>query len=184
MLNTVETPPDRYHISSASPMPPTPLDGAPTGASGIRISHGYTKSVPTQIQNPQSPSLKVLEILKNFFQEVFKQGLGQSPKVLPNRNQRRPGFAPGDAVGAGGGVGRGAALHREAVAGGVLFDRDDLILPVPVAALRPVQPVRGGRNVNATALYDTRNIHRRCAGRVRIVGFDLRIGGKVRHRDG
>ena len=27
-------------------------------------------------------SLKVLEILKNFFQEVFKQGLGQSPKVL------------------------------------------------------------------------------------------------------
>ena len=26
--------------------------------------------------------LKVLEILKNFFQEVFKQGLGQSPKVL------------------------------------------------------------------------------------------------------
>ena len=27
--------------------------------------------------------LKVLEILKNFFQEVFKQGLGQSPKVFP-----------------------------------------------------------------------------------------------------
>ena len=26
--------------------------------------------------------IKVLEILKNFFQEVFKQGLGQSPKVL------------------------------------------------------------------------------------------------------
>ena len=26
--------------------------------------------------------VKVLEILKNFFQEVFKQGLGQSPKVL------------------------------------------------------------------------------------------------------
>ena len=26
--------------------------------------------------------LKVLEILKNFFQEVFKQGLGQSPKVF------------------------------------------------------------------------------------------------------
>ena len=26
--------------------------------------------------------MKVLEILKNFFQEVFKQGLGQSPKVL------------------------------------------------------------------------------------------------------
>ena len=28
------------------------------------------------------PLVKVLEILKNFFQEVFKQGLGQSPKVL------------------------------------------------------------------------------------------------------
>ena len=26
--------------------------------------------------------VKVLEMLKNFFQEVFKQGLGQSPKVL------------------------------------------------------------------------------------------------------
>ena len=25
---------------------------------------------------------KVLEILKNFFQEVFKQGLGQRPKIL------------------------------------------------------------------------------------------------------
>lgn len=31
---------------------------------------------------PNFPLLKVLEILKNFFQEVFKQGLGQSPKVL------------------------------------------------------------------------------------------------------
>ena len=28
------------------------------------------------------PLLKVLEILKNFFQEVFKQGSGQSPEVL------------------------------------------------------------------------------------------------------
>ena len=62
----------------------TPLDGVPTGASGIRISHGCTKSTPIQIQNPKSPSLKVLEILKNFFQEVFKQGLGQSPKVFPS----------------------------------------------------------------------------------------------------
>ncbi len=30
----------------------------------------------------RTPLIKVLEILKNFFQEVFKQGLGQSPKVL------------------------------------------------------------------------------------------------------
>ena len=28
------------------------------------------------------PLGKVLEMLKNFFQEVFKQGLGQRPKVL------------------------------------------------------------------------------------------------------
>ena len=31
----------------------------------------------------RTPLVKVLEILKNFFQEVFKQGLGQSPKVFP-----------------------------------------------------------------------------------------------------
>ena len=43
----------------------------------------------TAIQNPNHlrkeakiPLVKVLEILKNFFQEVFKQGLGQSPKVF------------------------------------------------------------------------------------------------------
>ena len=33
----------------------------------------------------KSPFVKVLEILKNFFQEVFKQGLGQRPKVFPPR---------------------------------------------------------------------------------------------------
>ncbi len=31
----------------------------------------------------RTPLVKVLEILKNFFQEVFKQGLGQSPEVFP-----------------------------------------------------------------------------------------------------
>ena len=31
---------------------------------------------------PISPLVRVFEILKNFFQEVFKQGLGQRPKVL------------------------------------------------------------------------------------------------------
>ena len=30
----------------------------------------------------KSPLVKVLEILKNFFQEVFKWGLGQSPEVF------------------------------------------------------------------------------------------------------
>ena len=30
----------------------------------------------------KTPLLKVLESLENFFQEVFKQGLGQSPKVF------------------------------------------------------------------------------------------------------
>ena len=34
--------------------------------------------------------LKVLEILKNFFQEVFKQGLGQSPKVLTLKKAESP----------------------------------------------------------------------------------------------
>ena len=34
-------------------------------------------------QGVKIPLLKVLESLENFFQEVFKQGLGQSPKVLP-----------------------------------------------------------------------------------------------------
>ena len=31
-------------------------------------------------------SVKVLESLENFFQEVFKQGLGQRPKVLAPRS--------------------------------------------------------------------------------------------------
>ena len=39
------------------------------------------KSVPHKHRD-EIPLVKVLEILKNFFQEVFKQGLGQSPKVL------------------------------------------------------------------------------------------------------
>ena len=31
----------------------------------------------------KTPLSKVLEILKNFFQEVFKWGSGQSPEVFP-----------------------------------------------------------------------------------------------------
>ena len=33
-------------------------------------------------QGAKIPLLKVLESLENFFQEVFKQGSGQSPEVL------------------------------------------------------------------------------------------------------
>ena len=45
---------------------------------GIRLQ----KTLYNKKQGAKIPLLKVLEILKNFFQEVFKQGLGQSPKVL------------------------------------------------------------------------------------------------------
>ena len=61
---------------------PIPLDGIGRGTTGV----GRAKSAT---QNPHcvKPIAKtlfgeVLEILKNFFQEVFKQGLGQSPKVF------------------------------------------------------------------------------------------------------
>ena len=60
-----------------------PLDGILLGSSrnsqhGKRLHQNqYNKK-----QGAKIPLLKVLEILKNFFQEVFKQGLGQSPKVL------------------------------------------------------------------------------------------------------
>ena len=54
----------------------------------------------------KTPLVKVLEILKNFFQEVFKQGLGQSPKVFPTyirwRSERRQDAAipiPLDGIG-------------------------------------------------------------------------------------
>ena len=45
---------------------------------GIRLYQNlYNVRVESKI-----PLVEVLEILKNFFQEVFKQGLGQSPKVF------------------------------------------------------------------------------------------------------
>ena len=60
---------------------PIPLDGIGRGAAGIRSTeYGYKKQHHLNI-GVKTPLLKVLEILKNFFQEVFKQGLGQSPKV-------------------------------------------------------------------------------------------------------
>ncbi len=61
---------------------PIPLDGIGRGTSGM----GRTKPAT---QNPHSVKpiappflLKVLESLENFFQEVFKQGSGQSPEVF------------------------------------------------------------------------------------------------------
>ena len=54
----------------------------------------------------RTPLVKVLEILKNFFQEVFKWGLGQSPEVFPTyirwRSERRQAAAipiPLDGIG-------------------------------------------------------------------------------------
>ena len=56
------------------------------GARGVRNSNlsRLRKICTRQNCYPNFPLLKVFEILKNFFQEVFKQGLGQSPKVLNN----------------------------------------------------------------------------------------------------
>ena len=54
------------------------------GAAGnSSTEYGYTKIFTNEKQGAKIPLIKVLEILKNFFQEVFKQGLGQSPKVFP-----------------------------------------------------------------------------------------------------
>ena len=56
----------------------------------------------------KTPLLKVLEILKNFLKEVFKQGSGQSPEVFPTsirwRSERRQAAAvpiPLDGIGRG-----------------------------------------------------------------------------------
>ena len=67
---------------------PIPLDGMGRGASGIAICNRLQVALKRQrhnVRTQQKNALKVLEILKNFFQEVFKQGLGQSPKVLKRR---------------------------------------------------------------------------------------------------
>ena len=45
--------------------------------------YGYIRICTNKKQGAIIPLLKVLESLENFFQEVFKQGLGQSPKVFP-----------------------------------------------------------------------------------------------------
>ena len=57
--------------------------GLGAGAAGIRnTEYGYTQNQNHVKQESKIPLLKVLESLENFFQEVFKQGLGQSPKVF------------------------------------------------------------------------------------------------------
>ena len=62
---------------------PIPLDGIGRGASGMGRAISATQNPHCVKTIVKTPLLKVLEILKNFFQEVFKQGLGQSPKVFP-----------------------------------------------------------------------------------------------------
>ena len=62
---------------------PIPLDGIGLGAAGnSSTEYGYISICTNKKQGAKIPLVKVLEILKNFFQEVFKQGFGQSPKVL------------------------------------------------------------------------------------------------------
>ena len=60
-----------------------PLDGIWLVAAGIRSTeNGYIRICKSPKKGVKIPLVKVLEILKNFFQEVFKQGSGQSPEVL------------------------------------------------------------------------------------------------------
>ena len=62
---------------------PIPLDGIGLGVAGnSSTEYGYILNLHNEKQGAKIPLVKVLEILKNFFQEVFKQGLGQSSKVL------------------------------------------------------------------------------------------------------
>ena len=62
---------------------PIPLDGIGRGTSGVGRAKSATQNPHCVEQIAKIPLLKVLEILKNFFQEVFKQGSGQRPEVLP-----------------------------------------------------------------------------------------------------
>ncbi len=53
------------------------------GAAGnSSTEYGYISICTNKKKGVKIPLVKVLEILKNFFQEVFKQGSGQSPEVL------------------------------------------------------------------------------------------------------
>ena len=69
------------------------MDGIWLGAAGIRSTeYGYTKICTNEKQGAKIPLVKVLEILKNFFQEVFKQGSGQSPEVLKHETIQKQIF--------------------------------------------------------------------------------------------
>ena len=61
---------------------PIPLDGIGRETSGMGRIKPATQNPHCVKKISKTPLSKVLEILKNFFQEVFKQGLGQSPKVF------------------------------------------------------------------------------------------------------
>ena len=85
---------------------PIPLDGIGRETSGMGRIKPATQNPHCVKPISKPPLVKVLEILKNFFQEVFKQGLGQSPKVYPTyirwRSERRQAAAipiPLDGIG-------------------------------------------------------------------------------------
>ena len=61
---------------------PIPSDGIGRETSGMGRIKPATQNLHCVKPIVKTPLSKVLEILKNFFQEVFKQGLGQSPKVF------------------------------------------------------------------------------------------------------
>ena len=66
--------------AAAIPIPP---DGIGRGTSGMGRIKPATQNPHCVKLISKTPLSKVLEILKNFFQEVFKWGSGQSPEVFP-----------------------------------------------------------------------------------------------------
>ena len=63
------------------------------GAAGIRSTEKTTSKIrKDKKQDANIPLLKVLESLENYFQEVFKQSLGQSPKVFASPSH--PAYLP------------------------------------------------------------------------------------------
>ena len=62
---------------------PIPLDGIGRETSGMGRIKPATQNPHCVKPVSKTPLSKVLEILKNFFQEVFKWGSGQSPEVFP-----------------------------------------------------------------------------------------------------
>ena len=62
---------------------PIPLDGIGRETSGMGRIKPATQNPHCVKPVSKTPLSKVLEILKNFFQDVFKWGSGQIPEVFP-----------------------------------------------------------------------------------------------------